>query len=102
MNKLYESIKENLNEGTKYYYISGVEEHGPWNSESNTDIITILDELVRYYSESYALLKEVLADSDRNYREFQIGPDDVEYVRKLAEKAKELEDLNSEYMETFQ
>lgn len=102
MKNLYESIKENLNEGTIYHHISGVEEHGPWNFESNTEIIDILDELVRYYSESYALLKEVIADSDRNYRDFQVGPDDVEYVRKLAEKAKELEDLNNEYMETFQ
>lgn len=102
MNKLYESIKENLTEGAQYYYISGVEEHGPWNSISNTDIIDILDELVRYYNESYALLKEVLADSDRNYREFQISDKDVEYVRRLAEKAKELKDLNNEYMETFQ
>ena len=102
MNKLYESIKENLNEEAKYYYISGVEEHGPWNSISNTDIIDILDELVRYYNESYALLKEVLADSDRNYRQFQINETDVEYVRRLAEKAKELKDLNNEYMETFQ
>ena len=102
MKNLYESIKENLNEGTIYHHISGVEEHGPWNAESNTDIINILDELVRYYSESYALLKEVIADPNRNYRDFQVGPDEVEYVRKLAEKAKELEDLNNEYMETFQ
>ena len=101
MNNLYKNIKEELNESEEYHYFPEVSEYGPYNSESNTNLMFMLEEIERYFTESYNYVKEVVADSERNYRELQASSEDVEYLRKLAEKAKELNDLNNEFMDTF-
>ena len=98
MNNLYENIKENLNESEEYHYFPEVSEYGPYNTESNTNLIFMLDEIERYYTEAYNYVKEVVADSSRNYRELQASQEDVEYLRRLAEKAKELNDLSNEFI----
>lgn len=99
MNKLYENIKENLNESNKYHYITyanNPEEIGAeyeYNSMANTEVIDMLNELKMYFTQAEADAKEIIANA---WQDPGVGRSDIEMCRFCAEKAQEMIDkMNS-------
>lgn len=97
--KLNESITKNLNEKEKYYYITGAnnpEETGyeyEYNSVANTDVIDMLNELKRYFTQSEEDVKEIIANAKHDPG---VGQSDIEMLKFCAEKTQEMLDkINS-------
>lgn len=99
MEKLNESILKNLNEKEKYYYITGAnnpKETGyeyEYNSVANTDVIDMLNELKRYFTQSEEDVKEIIANANHDPG---VGQSDIEMLKFCAEKTQEMLDkINS-------
>lgn len=98
MKNLSESIIEKLKEGN-YRYITGANnpeqtgyEYG-YNSEANTDVIDMLNELKRYFTQSQIDAKEIIANA---MSDPGIGRKDLEMLKFCAEKTQEMIDkMNS-------
>ena len=89
---LFESIKNNLNEGEEYHYIDGAnyEKHGydnVYNSAANTDVIMILQELKRYFDESTIAAEDIIKNATSDPGVYNA---DVEMCKFCAEKAQEM------------
>ena len=98
-NNLFESIKENLNENKKYYYITSAnnpEDIGAeyeYNSMANTEVIMMLKELVTYFTQAQEDAKEIIANA---WQDPGVYDSDIEMCKFCAEKAQEMLDkMNS-------
>lgn len=94
--KLYESISENLMEESheNYHYIDGADYDkygydGIYNTEANTDVVSILEELERYFNESSAYVKDALSKATHD---IGFGFDDPQMLKQCASKVKEIRD----------
>lgn len=103
MKNLSESIIEKLNESDSYYYIKGAnnpEQTGfeySYNSDANTDVIDMLDELKRYFTQSQVDVKEIIANA---IVDPGVSDKDIEMLKFCAEKTQEMIDkINSVWWE---
>ena len=92
-NKLFESIKENLNEAERYNYIDGanLEDEGydcVYNSVANTDVIMILQELKRYFDESAVAAEDIIKNANSDPGVYN---SDVEMLKFCSEKVSEMQ-----------
>lgn len=91
---LSESIMTNLNEGESYKYIDGAnfEKYGygeVYNSEANTDVHFILEELKRYFNEGSEFISKVMSTGEGMQYQYPSG--EAELLKKLANKVSEIE-----------
>lgn len=91
--------EDNLNEGEKYHYITSAnnpDEIGAeyeYNSYSNSEVIDILNELVKYFTQAQEDAKEIIANASHDPGVYD---SDVEMCKFCAEKAQEMIDkMNS-------
>ena len=95
MKNLYESIK-NLNEGEKYYYITGANDYEDvYNSEANTDVLFILKELERYFNESSDFVKSVMSSDEAINYQFAQG--EAEMLKQAADKIAEVRNTTEKW-----
>ena len=87
--KVRESIIKNLKEGEKYIYITGADSYEDvYNSEANTDVLFILEELEKYFNESSDFVKSVMS-SDKAIR-YQFPQGEAEMLKQAANKIAEV------------
>ena len=100
MKNLYESIKT-LNEGEKYYYITGANDYEDvYNSEANTDVLFILEELERYFNKSSDFVKSVMSSDEAINYQFASG--EAEMLKQAANKIAEVRNIvDSWYSEKY-
>lgn len=99
MKNLYESIKTNLNEEEKYSYITSAnnpEDIGAeyeYNSVSNTEVLSIVQELKTFFTQAEQDAKDIIAKATHDPG---IYDNDVEMCRFCAEKCQEMLDKMDE------
>ena len=83
--------ESNLNESKgKYSYITGANEYDEvYNSEANTDVHLILNELKRYFDESYVCAEGIIKNANHDPGVYD---SDLELLKFSCEKVQELID----------
>ena len=78
-----------LNEGEKYSYITGANDYEDvYNSEANTDVLFILEELERYFNESSEFVKNVMSSDEAINYQFPSG--EANMLKQSADKIAEV------------
>ena len=92
---IYESIKETLNEGVKYHYITHANDPASigaeyeYNSMANTDVMDILHELKMYFNQAEKDAEEIIANATNDPGVYE---SDIEMCKFCAEKVQEMID----------
>ena len=88
--RLVESFMKNLKEGEEYHYIDGANNYDEvYNSEANTDVESILNELKRYFDESYVCAENIIKNA---YHDPGIYNSDLEMLKFCSQKVDEMLD----------